>query len=94
MEANAEQAASVKELLELIRSMVDDDDLSIHEFATLDRWLAANRHVAELWPANVITEGVHHVSEDNLVEQHELDAMCDLLKEIAAGQPESLRPDQ
>ena len=65
--------------------MVDDDDLSIHEFATLDRWLADNRHIADLWPANVITEGVHHVSEDNLVEQHELDAMCDLLKEIAAG---------
>ena len=85
MEANEEQAASVKELLTLIRSMVDDDDLSIHEFATLDRWLAENRHIAELWPANVITEGVHHVSEDNLVEQHELEAMCDLLKEIAAG---------
>ena len=85
METNAEQAESVKELLELIRSMVDDDDLSIHEFATLDRWLAENRHIAELWPANVITEGVHHVSEDNLVEQHELDAMCDLLKEIANG---------
>ena len=83
MEATAEQTASVQELLELIRSMVEDDDLSIHEFATLDRWLAANRHIAELWPANVITEGVHHVSEDNLVEQHELDAMCDLLKEIA-----------
>ncbi len=87
MEANQQQTESVKELLELIRSMVDDDDLSIHEFATLDRWLAANRHIAELWPANIITEGVHHVSEDNLVEQHELEAMCDLLKEIAAGQP-------
>ena len=87
MEANQQATESVKELLELIRSMVDDDDLSIHEFATLDRWLAANRHIAELWPANIITEGVHHVSEDNLVEQHELEAMCDLLKEIAAGQP-------
>ena len=87
MEANQQQTESVKELLELIRSMVDDDDLSIHEFATLDRWLAANRHIAELWPANIITEGVHHVSEDNLVEQHELEAMCYLLKEIAAGQP-------
>lgn len=85
MEATENQASSVRELLELIRSMVDDDDLSIHEFAALDRWLAANRHIAELWPANVITEGVHRVSEDNLVEQHELDAMCDLLKEIAAG---------
>ena len=83
MDTTEEQAASIKELLELIRSMVDDDDLTIHEFATLDRWLADNRHVAELWPANVITEGVHHVSEDNLVEQHELEAMCDLLKEIA-----------
>ncbi len=85
VDANAEQAGSVSELLALIRTMVEDDDLSIHEFAELDRWLAANQHIAELWPANVIAEGVHHVSEDNLVEQHELDAMCDLLKQIASA---------
>ncbi len=85
MEPSEEQAASVTELLELIRSMVDDDDLSIHEFATLDRWLASNQHIAELWPANVIAEGVHHVSADDLVEQHELDAMCALLRQIAGS---------
>lgn len=78
------QKASVNELLALIRHMVEDDELSIQEFAKLDRWLSANPHISELWPAKSIAAGVHLICADNIVDQEELDALCVDLKNIAA----------
>ncbi len=86
---NAEQSASVQELLALVTHMVEDNDLSIQEFATLDRWLSDNRHIAHLWPANIIGEGVHLICADNVVDQQELDALCGAMKAIASRAADS-----
>ena len=81
---NDAQEEAIGELLAMIRHMVDDDDLSIQEFAKLDLWLAAHPQVADLWPAKAIATGVHMICADDVVDQEELDALCEDLKKIAA----------
>ncbi|MDJ0938620.1 MAG: hypothetical protein QNJ00_02520 [Woeseiaceae bacterium] len=80
--------AAIEDLMAMIRTMVEDDDLSIVEFAQLDRWLADHPQVAEHWPANLIGEGVRAICADNVVDQQELDALCGALKRIANDEAE------
>ena len=75
--------SAIDDLMAMIRTMVEDDVLSIVEFAELDRWLADHPQVAGLWPANLIGEGVRAICADNVVDQQELDALCGALKRIA-----------
>ena len=79
---------AIGDLIVLIRAMVEDDDLSIAEFAQLDRWLADHPQVADQWPANLIGEGVRAICADDIVDQQELDALCGALKRIANDRPE------
>ena len=82
-----EQAATIQELLTIIRRMVEDNDLTIHEFAELDRWLAARQEIQDVYPASLIFEGIHAICADDIVDQQELDAMCGVLKKIARELP-------
>ena len=77
------QRRTIDELLSIIRRMVEDNDLSIHEFAELDRWLAANPEIRDVYPASLIAEGIHAICADDIVDQQELDAMCGVLKKIS-----------
>ena len=70
------------EFLTLVKQMVEDDKLTIQEFATLDRWLAERPDVAAEWPASLVAEGIRQICADNVVDQQELEAMCGALKRI------------
>jgi hypothetical protein len=77
-----DQAKAIGELLIIIRRMIEDNDLSIREFAELDRWLGGHPEIADVYPASLIAEGIHAICADDIVDQQELDAMCGVLKKI------------
>jgi len=91
----AADAASIRAALENLLGIVDgivcDNELADAEVRFLATWLAANRHIAASFPANIISRRVGEVLGDGLITDDEKTRLLMDLKTIAgSGLTESL----
>jgi DNA polymerase-3 subunit epsilon len=76
--------ARIEELMELLKSIVADGQVSDEEFNQLDQWLEENSSVChrDCWPENAIFRRVYQIKADGEIGADELEELRDLVLHV------------
>jgi len=75
---------SIDELIGVCKGITADGRVNQEEAEYLCEWLQANRHVRDVWPANILRARVAEYLEDGLLDGDEKLELFDLLRQTAA----------
>lgn len=77
-----EQTRSLQDFEQLLLDITDDDILTEDEVYALKKWLERNQHLRGAYPFEKAASAIEQALEDNILEQHELDEMLEIFKEL------------
>lgn len=75
---------SIDELIGLCKGITADGVVNQREAECLCAWLAANEHVRDTWPANVLRARVAEYLEDGYLDDDEKAELLDMLSHVSA----------
>lgn len=80
---------SIDELIGLSRGLLADGVLNDNEIIFLHKWLEANEHCVDTWPANIIFERIQNILADGVIDSEERQDLFSLLTKLTSGTLES-----
>jgi hypothetical protein len=78
---------SLDALYGICRGVLIDGQVSQNECGCMHAWLVANPSIAEMWPANVISNRLHAITQDGIVTPEEASDLRLLLEKAVGGRP-------
>ena len=81
--ADANCKKAINELIGLAKGLLADKILQTTEVDFLIKWLEANSHISDIWPANVLFDRVDRALEDGFVDDEERQELFDILQKIS-----------
>jgi NAD-dependent DNA ligase len=72
----------VSELYGFLKGITSDNELTDAEILRLNNWLAHNRKLKDVWPANVLLISLNNILEDNIISEYERAILVDTIDDI------------
>ncbi|MCB1808999.1 MAG: hypothetical protein KDJ99_28755 [Candidatus Competibacteraceae bacterium] len=76
---------NIDELIGLCKGILADGLVVQQEAEFLQRWLNANRDIADQWPANILYQRINHVLRDGHLDDQESHELLKTLLDITGG---------
>ena len=78
---------SINELIGLCKGMLSDGEVDAREVDFLKSWLENNQEVANLWPANVLSERINKIMADGVADPFEREHLGLLMSRLTGVVP-------